>query len=270
MKKKLIVVADDFGFSEAYNYGVIKAYKEGIVTTLSLMSNMQAAAHAVQLWRSECPEAPLAQHTNFVQYRPVSRPQDVPSLVDENGMFYRSYLWRGERKDDPKCKGDIYPNYEDLYRETMAQLDRHKELTGRYPNHFEGHSAMTVPMKKAFADIGEKLHIHNMATTDQARTGIRPACELLMQGPARDYAMDILNRGSTPEDFLQDRFGLLDSKYEINVLHFHPGYLDQYLLDNTSLTLPRCRDLQTLCDPRVREWMQEHEIELVGFDAVYE
>ena len=39
MKKKLIVVADDFGFSEAYNYGVIKAYKEGIVTVLSLMSN---------------------------------------------------------------------------------------------------------------------------------------------------------------------------------------------------------------------------------------
>lgn len=38
MSKKLIVVADDFGFSEAYNYGVIKAYKEGVVCTLSLMS----------------------------------------------------------------------------------------------------------------------------------------------------------------------------------------------------------------------------------------
>ena len=36
MKKKLIVVADDFGFSEAYNYGALKAYKEGIVTVLSL------------------------------------------------------------------------------------------------------------------------------------------------------------------------------------------------------------------------------------------
>ena len=51
MKKKLIVVADDFGFSEAYNYGAIKAYKEGIVTVLSLMSNMEAAPHAVKLWR---------------------------------------------------------------------------------------------------------------------------------------------------------------------------------------------------------------------------
>lgn len=75
MSKKLIVVADDFGFSEAYNYGVIKAYKEGVVCTLSLMSNMAAVPHAVKLWQSECPEVPLVQHTNFVQYRPVSAPE---------------------------------------------------------------------------------------------------------------------------------------------------------------------------------------------------
>jgi predicted glycoside hydrolase/deacetylase ChbG (UPF0249 family) len=269
MKKKLIIVADDFGFSEAYNYGVIKAYKEGVVTTMSLMSNMAAAPHAVQLWRSECPEAPLVQHTNFVQYRPVSAPQTVPSLVDENGMFYRSYCWRSDRANDPKCKGDIYPTYEDLYTETLAQLERHKELVGHYPNHFEGHSAMTKPMRQAFADLGEKMHIHNMATSLQERPGIRAACELLMQGGNAASAMDVLNHGSRPENFEQDDFGILASPYEINVLHFHPGYLDQYLLDNTSLTLPRCRDLQTLCDPRVRTWLQEHEIELVNFDEVY-
>ena len=65
MKKKLIVVADDFGFSEAYNYGVIKAYKEGIVTVLSLMSNMGAAAHAVRLWKQEAEDACMVQHTKI-------------------------------------------------------------------------------------------------------------------------------------------------------------------------------------------------------------
>lgn len=30
--KKLIIVADDFGFSEAYNLGVIKAHVAGVVT----------------------------------------------------------------------------------------------------------------------------------------------------------------------------------------------------------------------------------------------
>ena len=181
MSKKLIVVADDFGFSEAYNYGVIKAYKEGVVCTLSLMSNMAAAPHAVKLWQSECPEVPLVQHTNFVQYRPVSAPEKVPTLVNEEGMFYRSYLWKSENPNDAKCKGEVYPSYEDLYTETMAQLDRHKELVGHYPRHFEGHSAMTRPMEQAFRDIGKKLGIHNMGDTLAEELPMKPACEFLIE-----------------------------------------------------------------------------------------
>jgi len=265
-KKKLIVVADDFGFSEAYNYGVLKGYRDGIVTTLSLMSNMAAAPHAVALRDRECPTAPLAHHTNFVQYRPVSDPATIPTLVDGEGNFYRSYDWRGEDPNDPKCKGTVYPSYEDFYTETMAQLNRHKELTGSYPNHFEGHSAMTKPMMQAFLDIGTKLGIHNMAQPPHETDTMHVAFELFSTNPG---AIKILNRGSSPQDWLEDRFGLLDSPYEINVLHFHPGYLDAYLLDNTSLTTPRCRDLETLCDPRVREWLDVHEIELVDFSAVY-
>lgn len=265
--KKLIVVADDFGFSEAYNYGAVKAYQEGIVTTLSLMSNMKAAEHAVNLRNRECPDAPLVQHTNFVQYRPVSAPEEVPTLVDENGMFYRSSQWRGDAPDDEKCRGNVYPCYEDLYKETFAQLERHKELVGHYPNHFEGHSTMTKPMQQAFRDIGRKLGIHEMSSTTEEREGIKPACELLFENPG---AMEILNRGSRPEDWLEDRFGLLKSPYEINILHFHPGYLDAYLLENTSLTTPRCYDLQTLCDRDVRSWLEDHDIKLVDFGAVYE
>lgn len=268
MKKKLIIVADDFGFSEAYNYGVVKAYREGVVSALSLMSNMAAATHAVKLWKEQCPEADLVQHTNFVQYRPVSKPEKVPTLVDEKGMFYRSFRWQSEDPNDPKCKGDVYPSYEDFYTETMAQLDRHKELTGRYPCHFEGHSAMTRPMTQAFREIGEKLRIHNMAATDEEREGIRPAREL--QGLSNAKAMEILGRGCRPEDFEEDAFGILESPFEFNILHFHPGYLDQYVLDNTSLTLPRCRDLATLCDFRVRDWLEAHEIELVDFRALYQ
>ena len=120
MKKKLIVVADDFGFSEAYNYGAIKAYKEGIVTVLSLMSNMEAAPHAVRLWQQEAEDACMVQHTNFVQGYPVSRPEDIPSLVDGNGKFYRSGRWKPENGQDKKCTGDIVPTAEDCYRETVA------------------------------------------------------------------------------------------------------------------------------------------------------
>lgn len=45
--KRMIVNADDFGFSEAVNHGILKAMQEGIVTSTSIMANMPGFAHAV-------------------------------------------------------------------------------------------------------------------------------------------------------------------------------------------------------------------------------
>ena len=39
---KLIVNADDFGLSEAVNYGIISAYKNGIVRSTTIMAGMPA------------------------------------------------------------------------------------------------------------------------------------------------------------------------------------------------------------------------------------
>lgn len=266
MRKKLIVVADDFGFSEAYSLGALKAYREGIVTTLSLMSNMEAAPFAVALAKKEAPEACLVQHTNFVQGRPCSSPELVPSLVDENGFFHRSNQWKPESPWDTKSVGTVAVTKEDCKTETLAQMERFRRLTGSDPIHFEGHSVLTRAVAQAFNEVAAQTGIHCMTMTEAESETFYPAHELIRN---MKNGMEILSRGTRPEDFFEDSFGILKSTYELNVLHFHPGYLDAYLLDNTSLTLPRCRDLQTLCDPRVRAWLERNDIERVDFSAVY-
>ena len=265
MKKKLIVVADDFGFSEASSLGAIKAFKEGVVTTLSLMPNMDAAKFAVDLARKEAPMACLVQHTNFVQGRPCSKPEDIPSMVDGNGMFYRSNMWKSESPDDKKCVGTVIVSKEDCEKETLAQLERFKDLVGTYPIHFEGHSVVTKAINSAFAEVSRKMKIHSSALPEVETERLNIAHEMLFDLKNPFALMERLK----VENFLNDDFGLLSNPYEINVLHFHPGYLDAYLLDSTSLTLPRCRDIEVLCDPRVRTWLSEHDIELVDFRAVY-
>ena len=45
--RRLIVNADDFGRSESINRAVIRAHREGILTTASLMTNEPAFAEAV-------------------------------------------------------------------------------------------------------------------------------------------------------------------------------------------------------------------------------
>lgn len=44
--KKLIINADDFGYSRGVNYGIIDAYKLGILTSATFMTNMPGARHS--------------------------------------------------------------------------------------------------------------------------------------------------------------------------------------------------------------------------------
>ena len=266
MSKKLIVSADDFGFSKGYNYGAVNAYREGIVTVLSLMSNMEAAIHGVELAKKEVPEANLVVHTNFVQGKPVSNPDLIPSLVDKNGEFYRSYKWKREEESDQKCLGDIVVTAEDCYKETAAQIKRFEELTGHLPNHFEGHSVINKNVCKGFQQAAAEFQIHCMTEPEVETDRWYPVHEIMTGNP---MAMEILNRGCTPQDFIEDRFGILTSPFEFNIIHLHPGYVDAYILDHSSLTTARCRDLETACDPAVKQWLRDHDVELVDFTAVY-
>src|SRR5260370_36964776 len=48
-RRRLIVNADDFGRSSSINEAVMRAHREGILTTASLMVNEPACAEAVEL-----------------------------------------------------------------------------------------------------------------------------------------------------------------------------------------------------------------------------
>ena len=48
---KMIIRADDFGFSEAVNYGILKAFQGGLVKNIGLMSNMPYAKQAFDMIR---------------------------------------------------------------------------------------------------------------------------------------------------------------------------------------------------------------------------
>lgn len=126
----------------------------------------------------------------------------------------------------------------------------------------------TKAVNEAFAEVGREMGIHCSGAPEAETDAMFPAHELLFA--LKDFnLLNSMMSAPSVGHFLNDDYGLLTSPYEINILHFHPGYLDAYLLDNTSLTLPRCRDLEVLCDPRVREWLRSHEIELADFSAVY-
>lgn len=251
--KKVIINADDFGMSEAFNHGVIKGYKDGLVSSTTIMINMAAAEHAINLAK-DYPKLFIGQHTNFVLGKPCADPKEIPSMVDEKGNFYRSGEYRSGKREFI---------YEEAKIETIAQMERFKELTGHYPEHIEGHATGNEAVDRAFLDIAKEFGIHASVFNlkDGHLDGYMKSKSVI--GP--EY-MEMLNRGTEIENFIHNDFCILDvEEDEVLELHFHPGYVDQFILDNSSLTIARCKDLETLCDKRLKIWIEDNNIELVSF-----
>ena len=62
--KILMVNADDFGWSESVNRGIVDCFKNGIVTSTSLLATGEAFGHAVKL-STESPGLRVGVHLNF-------------------------------------------------------------------------------------------------------------------------------------------------------------------------------------------------------------
>jgi predicted glycoside hydrolase/deacetylase ChbG (UPF0249 family) len=46
----------------------------------------------------------------------------------------------------------------------------------------------------------------------------------------------------------------------------HPGYLDDFILRTSSLTIPRTKEVAMACDPATRQWLEENEVQVVTYD----
>jgi predicted glycoside hydrolase/deacetylase ChbG (UPF0249 family) len=83
----LVVNADDLGVSEGANAGILRAHREGIVTSASLAVTTPHYEHALHTCVRACPELGVGLHFTLTSGTSVSKPSDVPTLVGADGMF---------------------------------------------------------------------------------------------------------------------------------------------------------------------------------------
>jgi len=81
--RRLIVNADDFGFTAGVNRGIVEAHSRGVVTSSTLMANGQAFSDAVQLART-VPQLSVGCHVVLIDGQPLLDPKSISSLVDQN------------------------------------------------------------------------------------------------------------------------------------------------------------------------------------------
>ena len=130
-RRRLIVNADDFGRSSPINQAVLRAHREGILTTASLMVNGNAFEEAVEIAR-ENPKLGVGLHVTLVCGRSVLTAQEIPDLVDRDQNF----------NDDPVRSGLRYfvqrRLHSQLRQEIAAQFEKFHG-TGLRMDHVNGH-----------------------------------------------------------------------------------------------------------------------------------
>ena len=157
--RRLIVNADDFGRSHSINQAVIRAHREGILTSASLMVNEPASEEAVALAK-ENPKLAVGLHLTLLCGHPALAREKIPGLVNETGEF----------SDKPVATGFRYfVRYrlrEQLRAEIHAQFEKFR-ATGLPLDHVNGHLHLHLhpTIFRMLMEDSEKLGIQRLRWT---------------------------------------------------------------------------------------------------------
>ena len=279
-QRRLIINADDFGVSEEVNEAVIRAYKEGVLTSASLMVTGAAFEQAVRLAK-ENPGLAVGIHLVTVVGKSVLSHSEIPHLVNRERSF----------SNNPTAAGLKYyfsPSARrELRRELAAQFEKFHS-TGLPLSHIDGHLHLHVHpvIFKAALDLGAKYGTRRMRVPEEERrlalefdsAGVvqKTIHALLFGGLAKYMKKELKARGFLfPERVYGNlQSGRMSERYflyalenlsaETSEIYFHPAvYADERLLDYHER---QCSiEFEALTSSSVKQRVQELGVKLTNY-----
>ncbi|HTV41541.1 MAG TPA: hopanoid biosynthesis-associated protein HpnK [Candidatus Sulfotelmatobacter sp.] len=267
--RRLIVNADDFGLSHSVNQAVIRAHREGILTTASLMVNEAGFDEAIQLAKAD-PGLGVGLHLTLLHGHSTLPPDKIPGLVN----------LRSEFSDSPVGVGMAYffrrGLREQLRAEIHAQFEKFRS-TGVPLDHVNGHLHLHLHpvIFNILMEDAETLGIrHFRFTRDCLARSRRMSSGHLFYKVSHTIIYDCLS-GRAREPLRQRNikhaqitFGLLqdsrvDEDYVLKLLpDLPPG--DSELYSHPSLDKFK-HEFEALMSPRIREQVQKLGIQLIRY-----
>jgi len=275
--KTLIVNADDFGLSREVNAAVVRAHREGILTSASLMVAEAHRDEAISL-AHEHPQLDVGLHAVVCRGRSVLPPAEIAPAVDALGRFPDNAVLAGLRWFfDQHLRAK-------LEAELRAQVEKHLELVG-YLNHIDGH--LNFHVHPVVADILIGLAVeYQVACLRMPRERVLTTLRLRRDHAARKAVEAVIFRAlssrtrrlmrkrglkSTDSLFGLHQSGHLDEDYIVAIIHrlregstelyFHPA-MD---IGATPPSASAQVELEILTSPRVRDALLARGVRLANF-----
>lgn len=260
--KKVIINADDFGYSSAVNAGIIKAFQKGILTSTTLMANMPGREEAIQLAK-ENPKLGVGGHLVLTCGSPVT---NAPSLVSEGGKFNTLDQYKQRRSS---------MNEEEIFNEWCSQID-YLLAHGLKLTHLDSHHHVhTFPENRQVTEkIAEKYQLtfrNAFGLEEQSnlpyQKGIKGFLDLMNYPAIRDITQPFQ---ATKSECLAEIKNVLAKikEDEVTELMVHPAFVDEALYFNSSFNLARMKEVAILCDATIRELFLNEAIQFIHYGNV--
>jgi predicted glycoside hydrolase/deacetylase ChbG (UPF0249 family) len=270
--KRLIVNADDFGFTPAVTAGILEAHAAGTVNSTSVMVHCPGWDDAVRRAR-ETPTLEYGLHLNLLVGAPTAR---APSLTGADGRFLplativrRALTGRLNRRDvAAECEAQLAALSAAGIRCTHIDSHRHTHALPVVRRAIAAIAAeRKLPLRRPIeshlraGDFGSQLHRGVIAASwrvtsvTAARTG------------APDHFVGVSMQGSRgfAEQFVAAVDRLAEGTTEMMV---HPGRVDAALVDIDAYTHEREHELAALTSPQLRDCLRRDDLKLIGFSEL--
>lgn len=228
---RLLVNADDFGYSRGVNYGIIDAYQYGIVNSTTMLVNMPGTEHAMALAK-ENPDLRVGVHLTLTCGKALA--SDVPSLTKADGSF------RITKDFEDFDQVEI----EEVEKEWQKQIEHFLD-SGLTPSHFDSHHH--IHAQPTLFPVVKRLSTKYELPVRNVFSGSKTDFQVLTDVFLGDFFAD--NARSDYFDGLENR--VLDGS-TVEVM-CHPAYIDDALLSGSSYHLDRAEELKILTSTRLSE-----------------
>lgn len=278
----VIVNGDDFGRSASINAAIMRAHREGVLTSASLMVTGEAAEEAIRMAR-ETPTLAVGLHVVVADGRAALPAQEIPHLVDAKGRFPK----------DAARAGLYYflsrTSQEELARELAAQFTRFA-ATGLPLSHVDGHLHMHVhptvfglllPLAERYGAAGIRLPRDDLRLAlayDRRHLGAKVAWAVAFGLLGRWCLRRLRNHRLLVADRVYGlmQTGCMEEAYVVRVLrqlrgvsiaelYFHPDTAPR-----GEVLGPNPGDLATLLSPAVRQVVRQRGLCLTTYPALKE
>lgn len=284
--RRLIVNADDFGFTAGVNRAIIEAHTCGIVTSSTLMANGQAFEDAVRLARN-VPLLSIGCHVVLIDGEPVLNEKSLTSLRSGKDKGFRDGLKSFAAR---ALTGRLNPDEVEL--EVGAQI-RKLQTAGIAVTHVDTHKhthlypAVLRPILRAARACGVRAIRNPFGPRKPLKSGelitrpnlwtryaevriLRTLASKFRETARRegmlttDGTFGIVVTGALDETLFRTIAAIVpDGTWEFVC---HPGYNDGELrLAKTRLRESRETELRLLTMPEARQILLDREIELISY-----